>query len=175
MRTRTFCILLAGFMMLVGGLSNTLMKMRKADRAEERTAVVSAEKTYLESPVGEWRVMEAYGAQYSEELSQWTGREAVLLRTETGERLTSPMDGRVISVAAVEEGGSRIIIEEGEVQAAIGPVRGVGVFEGSYVKAGDYIGMAEGGVSFSVRINNISVDPAEMVRNAEEGAVQDGM
>lgn len=159
-RYRTFCVLLASTLMLAGaaiGLwRGEAEKPIEAETADASSGALAGQT--WRRPVG-GAVREAFGAQYSEELGQWTMRECMVLQTENREPVVAPLDGSVEKVAAQTGGGSRIDMRCGDMQVSLSPVYGVRVFEGSAVQSGDVLGEAEGTLSVCAKRAGVCVDP----------------
>jgi len=163
---RTFCALLAAFLMLTGGIVHICREDHQGGMALSGDAVEAASgQAGWISPLNSWNVLEGYGAQYDDALSQWSGRSSVLLDAEAGETVVSPMNGTVEKIEN-DGGGSWIVIAEADMKVEIRTVTGICVFEGSGVRAGDILGRAQGAIELRTWKNGECVNPEAWLQQA---------
>lgn len=161
MSSRRLCILLAGLLMLAGGLVGIAVKEADTPAAiQEVNNAVSDESMFAQPVCGE--IVSAFGAVYEERLNQWSLREYTEILTETGSLILSPIDGTVEDIIRGENGGS-IYIEGNEFAVMIAPVSDVRVFKGSAVARGSIIGKTGARVTVSVDRDNVPVDPKLLI------------
>jgi len=158
MRMSTFCMLLASALLLAGALIGSLMKTSQ-NETEEKAHLASGQEvaeTAIITVGG--RIERYYGAEYSQELNQWTKNLGSVIETEEGEEIRAMTDCTVVS-AEPTEGGSRIELTDGETTVVLQPVRRLGVFEGSRLNQGDVLGEAAGKLEISAKRGGEAVDP----------------
>ena len=158
MRMSTFCILLASVLMLAGALLSGLMKINR-NETEEKTLLTSGQEVEEEAIIAvDGRVERYFGAEYSQELNQWTQNLCSVIKVENKKEI-QVMTDCTVAAAKSAEGGSRIELTDGETTIVIQPVKRLRVFEGSRLKRGDVVGEAEGELEISAETGGEAVDP----------------
>lgn len=163
MSNRTFCALLAGFLMLLGGMTVLIRKNGGEADIRPQAAVSSGNGPTISSPVAGWQVLQDYGMQYNHSLSQWEMHDFILLETNEKERVFAPIDGKIGRIEECPTGGVRVLIEGGEIRVLLWPVSGLCVFEGSVTERNSVIGTAEGQICLRVESNGRAVNPGTLI------------
>lgn len=165
MNNRTFSILLAAFLMALCGAASLFLRNNEVEDEPQDSAEAFVQSgPLLIFPVSGGRVTEGYGAVYDGTLMQWTGREEILLYAEPGTCVYAPMEGKVSSIGPGMDEGRQVTIAAGNIQAEIGPLTGLCVFEGSSVSRGAMIGVSQGGVYMKVLQDGKAVNPLDLMK-----------
>ena len=161
MSSRTFALILAGFLFTLSAGAVLLMRTIQPEESPSAEAFVrAAPPETLESPTGSWQTAGMFGAQYSVQYGQWSLRDDVVLMISDGAPVYAPMSGTVPETEALESGGSRVIIRCGDgTEIELHPVYSLRVFEGSRVSQGDVIGSGKNSVLLKASQNGMPVDP----------------
>lgn len=158
MRMSTFCILLASALMLMGALIGGLMKANRNETEEKALSVSGQEMEAAALVALSGRAERFFGAEYSEELNQWTQNLWATVEAEKGTEIRAMTDCTVVS-AKEAEGGSRLELTDGETTIILQPVTKLRVFEESRLEKGDIIGETEGMVEMSAKAAGEFIDP----------------
>lgn len=163
MKNRTFCILLAICVMVLGTVAALLKKAQpeqQPDAMNISAAAQQEEREQLCMPVEEWHVEQAFGAEYSEEYGQWALNEELWLKTTADSPVYAPLSGKVAKVTAWEDGGSMLTLTcVEEITLELGPIRGVRVFPGSTFRKMDVLGIAGERMLLRAYQSGQAVDP----------------
>ncbi len=168
MSNRTFCVLLASVLMLLGaaaslfkkGIDSAEISVQDASAQVEQEA--KAEEILL--PAFSW-IAESFGAAYSEEYGQWFFREKMTIKTQAGGSLYAPVSGVVEKIEGIEaEGqlfstGSRISLRCGQVTLILYPIYGIRVFEGSRVTQHSVLGSTDDTLMMYAEKDGVPINP----------------
>ncbi len=185
MKNRTFALLLAALVMLLGAGATAWQKVRQEDGVQmqaQSAAVHSRENTEGEEfliPVFGTTEQE-YGAVYSEEYGQWTMCPHMTWTVEYGREVYAPLSGTVTKIEAGTEGGSCVHMDCGQAVLEIFPIYNVRVFSGSRVEQGEVLGEARECLRVRAYQNGLPIDPRRIGKTssfdaaagAEQGNVE---
>lgn len=167
MSNRTFCLLLIAFLFAISaGVAAFMRWNQPEDETAQDTFVSTPIAETLTSPTGSWQEAGIFGAQYSERYGQWSLKDEITLKIQSGASIYAPMSGTVSRVEAIAEGGGSVVLQcENDVQIMIWPVYKLRVFEGSRVTQNDTIGFGEEQVSMRIYQNGRVIDPLILTEN----------
>lgn len=169
MSNRTFCILLAAFLMLLGAGTKVIMRIGIHDEEEAvQTASAASVEEKLISPTGTWQVSGEFGALYSEEYGQWMLRDDVLMNLGGETEIIAPMSGSIVSIQAEESGGSCIQLDHKGIVLTISPVYSLQIFEGSKVNQGDMLGIGREYLVLRAEQEEMIMDPLELASGSRK-------
>lgn len=177
MSNQTFYVVIASVLMLVGTAASMLLNA-PGQQGEQALQTIRQEKINQQENLllpETVRILEAYGANYSEEYAQWSFSERMTFETVSGEGLYAPISGIVRKIEKLDS-GSRIIVDCVEGILEIYPVYGVRSFEGSRITQQTILGTIGSTLTMRAEKDGFAVDPMFLFEDEEqnilEGALQ---
>ena len=164
MNSRTFCLMLAGFLFALSAGTYLLLTGNKPEDSVAEQTIAQAEPVQkLISPTGSWQEAGMFGAQYSEEYGQWSLRNDITFRISEDTPVAAPLTGVVKSIEEMKGGGSRVTIQCADAtQILLYPVYSLRIFSGSRIEQGDIIGVGKKCLSLEARKDGQAIDPLQL-------------